>query len=123
VHLELFSERHEQLRSARLQRILTSSTWIPTPVRYTRLPAPRQQRETATMPAAVGSRNPKISRATRDSAPPAKKTKLAQSPATVRTNGLKALVNGTAAQKPTAKGGARPALVTSTWPTRSKRSS
>jgi U3 small nucleolar RNA-associated protein 5 len=33
---------------------------------------------------------------------PAKKAKLAQSPATVRQNGLKALVNGTAA-KPTAK--------------------
>jgi U3 small nucleolar RNA-associated protein 5 len=55
------------------------------------------------MPAAVASRNPKNSRATRDSAPPAKKTKLAQSPASLRTNGLKALVNGTSAQKPTAK--------------------
>jgi U3 small nucleolar RNA-associated protein 5 len=55
------------------------------------------------MSAAVASRNPKIQRATRDRAPPAKKTKLTQSPAAVRTNGLNALVNGTAAQKPTAK--------------------
>jgi U3 small nucleolar RNA-associated protein 5 len=55
------------------------------------------------MPAAVASRNPSIPRAARDGAPPAKKTKLAQSPAAVRTNGLKALVNGTSAHKPTAK--------------------
>jgi U3 small nucleolar RNA-associated protein 5 len=55
------------------------------------------------MPAAVASRAQKNSRATRDSAPPAKKTKLAQSPAVARPNGLKALVNGTAAQKPAAK--------------------
>ncbi|KAI8934968.1 hypothetical protein NX059_008634 [Plenodomus lindquistii] len=56
------------------------------------------------MPAAVASRarEAKTSRH-RDSAPPAKKAKLAQSPATVRQNGLKALVNGTASQKPTAK--------------------
>jgi U3 small nucleolar RNA-associated protein 5 len=67
------------------------------------LAVPSKQRQTAIMPAAVASRNLKISRATRDSAPPAKKTKLAQSPAAVRTNGLKALVNGTSAQKPTAK--------------------
>jgi U3 small nucleolar RNA-associated protein 5 len=51
----------------------------------------------------VASRAQKNSRATRDSAPPAKKTKLTQSPAVARPNGLKALVNGTAAQKPTAK--------------------
>ena len=38
----------------------------------------------------------------RDRAPPAKKAKLAQSPATVRQNGLKALVSGSA-PKPTAK--------------------
>ncbi|USP80984.1 u3 small nucleolar rna-associated protein 5 [Curvularia clavata] len=38
----------------------------------------------------------------RDRAPPAKKAKLAQSPATVRQNGLKALVGGSA-PKPTAK--------------------
>ncbi|EOA90737.1 uncharacterized protein SETTUDRAFT_125019 [Exserohilum turcica Et28A] len=38
----------------------------------------------------------------RDRAPPAKKAKLAQSPAAARHNGLKALVSGTAA-KPTAK--------------------
>jgi U3 small nucleolar RNA-associated protein 5 len=55
------------------------------------------------MPAAVASRPQKNSRATRDSAPPAKKTKLAQPTATARSNGLKSLVNGTAAQKPTAK--------------------
>ncbi|CAO2650884.1 Nn.00g091810.m01.CDS01 [Neocucurbitaria sp. VM-36] len=55
------------------------------------------------MPAAVASRarELKISR-NRDSAPPAKKTKLTQSHATTRQNALKALVNGTA-QKPTAK--------------------
>ncbi|CBX93492.1 hypothetical protein IAQ61_009186 [Plenodomus lingam] len=55
------------------------------------------------MPAAVASRAraAKSPRA-RDSAPPAKKAKLAQSPANTRQNGLKALVNGTA-QKPTAK--------------------
>ncbi|KAF2130720.1 NUC189-domain-containing protein [Dothidotthia symphoricarpi CBS 119687] len=64
------------------------------------------------MPAAVASRarDQKPSKATRDSAPPAKKTKLAQSPATIRQNGLKALLNGGAAQKPTAKlNGAKPA--------------
>jgi U3 small nucleolar RNA-associated protein 5 len=55
------------------------------------------------MPAAVASRNPNISRAGRDGAPPTKKTKLAQSPAAARSNGLKALVNGTSAHKPTAK--------------------
>lgn len=56
------------------------------------------------MPAALASRarEAKNSRS-RDSAPPAKKAKLAQSPAAVRQNGLKALVNGTASQKPTAK--------------------
>ncbi|KNG50095.1 NUC189-domain-containing protein [Stemphylium lycopersici] len=48
------------------------------------------------MPAALSnSRN-------RDRAPPAKKAKLAQPPAAVRQNGLKALVNGSSA-KPTAK--------------------
>lgn len=48
------------------------------------------------MPAAVSNfRN-------RDRAPPAKKAKLAQTPGAVRQNGLKALVNGSAA-KPTAK--------------------
>jgi len=65
--------------------------------------APLAQTQPANMPAAVASRAQKSSRATRDSAPPAKKTKLAQSPAVARPNGLKALVNGTAAQKPTAK--------------------
>ena len=55
------------------------------------------------MPAAVASRNLKNSRANRDSAPPAKKTKLAQSPPAVRQNGLKALVDSTSAPKPTAK--------------------
>jgi len=54
------------------------------------------------MPAAVASRNQKNSRADRDTMPPAKKTKLAQSPAAARQNGLKALVNGTSAHKPTA---------------------
>lgn len=50
------------------------------------------------MPAAVNSRN-------RDRAPPAKKAKLAQSPAPARQNGvnLKALSKGPSAQKPTAK--------------------
>jgi U3 small nucleolar RNA-associated protein 5 len=55
------------------------------------------------MPAAVASRPQKNSRAGRDSAPPAKKTKLAQSSTAARPSGLKALVNGTSAQKPTAK--------------------
>ncbi|KAH9875393.1 hypothetical protein J1614_004885 [Plenodomus biglobosus] len=56
------------------------------------------------MPAAVASRarEAKNSR-NRDNAPPAKKAKLAQSPANLRQNGLKALVNGTSSQKPTAK--------------------
>ncbi|KAF2847209.1 U3 small nucleolar RNA-associated protein-like protein 5 [Plenodomus tracheiphilus IPT5] len=56
------------------------------------------------MPAAVASRarEAKLPR-NRDSAPPAKKARLAQSPATARQNGLKALVNGTSSQKPTAK--------------------
>ncbi|KAJ4368830.1 Small subunit (SSU) processome component [Neocucurbitaria cava] len=55
------------------------------------------------MPAAVASRARELkSSRNRDSAPPAKKTKLTQSPAASRQNGLKALVNGTA-QKPTAK--------------------
>lgn len=56
------------------------------------------------MPAAVASRarEAKSSRG-RDSAPPAKKTKLAQSPAAPRHNGLKALINGaSSSQKPTA---------------------
>jgi U3 small nucleolar RNA-associated protein 5 len=50
------------------------------------------------MPAAVNARN-------RDRAPPAKKAKLAQSPAPARQNGvsLKALAKGPSAQKPTAK--------------------
>jgi U3 small nucleolar RNA-associated protein 5 len=55
------------------------------------------------MPAAVASRPQKNARPARDSAPPAKKAKLAQSSAATRSNGLKALVNGTSAQKPTAK--------------------
>jgi U3 small nucleolar RNA-associated protein 5 len=52
----------------------------------------------ATMPAAVNARN-------RDRAPPAKKAKLAQSPAPARQNGvnLKALAKGPSAQRPTAK--------------------
>lgn len=55
------------------------------------------------MPAAVASRARELKNSrNRDSAPPAKKTKLTQSPATTRQNGLKALVNGTS-QKPTAK--------------------
>lgn len=54
------------------------------------------------MPAAVSSRTPKPSKAGRDSAPPAKKAKLAQSPAAARQNGLKSLLSGSAA-KPTAK--------------------
>jgi U3 small nucleolar RNA-associated protein 5 len=50
------------------------------------------------MPAAVNARN-------RDRAPPAKKAKLAQSPAPARQNGvnLKALAKGPSAQRPTAK--------------------
>lgn len=55
------------------------------------------------MPAAVASRPQKTSRASRDSAPPAKKAKLAESSTAAGANGLKALVNGSAAQKPTAK--------------------
>jgi U3 small nucleolar RNA-associated protein 5 len=55
------------------------------------------------MPAAVASRPQKMARAARDSAPPAKKTKLTQSTTSARPNGLKTLVNGTSAQKPTAK--------------------
>jgi U3 small nucleolar RNA-associated protein 5 len=55
------------------------------------------------MPAAVASRPQKNARPGRDSAPPAKKAKLAQPSAATRSNGLKALVNGTSAQKPTAK--------------------
>ncbi|KAF3008847.1 Small subunit (SSU) processome component [Curvularia kusanoi] len=54
------------------------------------------------MPAAT--RTPRAAKATRDAAPPAKKTKLAQSPAVTRQsqNGLKSLLNGGAA-KPTAR--------------------
>jgi U3 small nucleolar RNA-associated protein 5 len=55
------------------------------------------------MPAAVPSRKPKNSSGSHDGAPPAKKTKLAQPPAPMRPNGLKALVNGTSGSKPTAK--------------------
>ncbi|KAH7399105.1 Dip2/Utp12 family-domain-containing protein [Phaeosphaeria sp. MPI-PUGE-AT-0046c] len=55
------------------------------------------------MPAAVASRPQKTSRASRDNAPPAKKAKLAQPSTATRTNGLKALVNGSSTQKPTAK--------------------
>lgn len=55
------------------------------------------------MPAAVASRPQKTARASRDNAPPAKKARLAQPSTASRTNGLKALVNGNAAQKPTAK--------------------
>lgn len=54
------------------------------------------------MPAAVSSRTPKASKAGRDTAPPAKKAKLAQSPAATRQNGLKSLLNAGAA-KPTAR--------------------
>ncbi|KAJ4311020.1 Small subunit (SSU) processome component [Neodidymelliopsis sp. IMI 364377] len=54
------------------------------------------------MPAAVSSRTPKASKAGRDAAPPAKKAKLAQSPAATRQNGLKSLLSGGSA-KPTAK--------------------
>ena len=53
------------------------------------------------MPAAVSSRTSKASKAGRDTAPPAKKAKLAQSPAATHQNGLKSLLNGAAA-KPTA---------------------
>lgn len=56
------------------------------------------------MPAAT--RTPKAAKAARDAAPPAKKAKLAQSPAATRQNqnqnGLKSLLNGSAA-KPTAR--------------------
>lgn len=55
------------------------------------------------MPAAVASHTLKKARATRDSAPPAKKARLAQSPAAARPNGLKDLVNGLSVPKPTAK--------------------
>ncbi|KZM21453.1 hypothetical protein ST47_g7367 [Ascochyta rabiei] len=57
------------------------------------------------MPAAVSSRTPnasKASKAARDTAPPPKKAKLAPSPAAARQNGLKSLLKGGAA-KPTAK--------------------
>ena len=54
------------------------------------------------MPAAVSSRTSKASKAGRDTAPPAKKARLAQSPAATHANGLKSLLNGGAA-KPTAK--------------------
>ncbi|KAF3048039.1 Small subunit (SSU) processome component [Didymella heteroderae] len=54
------------------------------------------------MPAAVSSRTPKANKAGRDTAPPAKKAKLAQSLAATRQNGLKSLLNGGAA-KPTAR--------------------
>ncbi|KAF1924730.1 NUC189-domain-containing protein [Didymella exigua CBS 183.55] len=54
------------------------------------------------MPAAVSSRTTKPNKAGRDTAPPAKKAKLAQSPAATRPNGLKSLLNGGAA-KPTAR--------------------
>ncbi|KAH8730398.1 Dip2/Utp12 family-domain-containing protein [Phaeosphaeriaceae sp. PMI808] len=56
------------------------------------------------MPAAVASRSQKNSRASRDSAPPAKKTKITPTTTTAaQQNGLKALVNGASAHKPTAK--------------------
>lgn len=54
------------------------------------------------MPTAVSSRTSKASKAGRDTAPPAKKAKLAQSPAASRQNGLKSLLNPAAA-KPTAR--------------------
>ncbi|KAJ4405574.1 Small subunit (SSU) processome component [Didymella pomorum] len=54
------------------------------------------------MPAAVSSRTSKANKAGRDTAPPAKKAKLAQSPAATRQNALKSLLNGSAA-KPTAR--------------------
>ncbi|KAL6703560.1 Small subunit (SSU) processome component [Coniothyrium glycines] len=57
------------------------------------------------MPAAVASRAREVRTPRgRDSAPPAKKTKLAQPPAASQQNSLKALINGTAAApKPAAK--------------------
>jgi U3 small nucleolar RNA-associated protein 5 len=55
------------------------------------------------MPAVVASRPLKNARPGRDNAPPAKKAKLAQSSTATRLNGLKALVNGSSTQKPTAK--------------------
>lgn len=55
------------------------------------------------MPGPVASRNTKSARASRDSAPPAKKAKLAQSTAASRQNGLRSLINGTTSQLPTAK--------------------
>tara|TARA_R110002003_G_scaffold191_3_gene14752 strand:- start:3108 stop:4472 length:1365 start_codon:yes stop_codon:yes gene_type:complete len=55
------------------------------------------------MPAAVAARVPKLARAHRDSAPPAKKARLSQPSTPAQTNGLQALVNGTAAHKPAAK--------------------
>lgn len=56
------------------------------------------------MPATVASRarDTKTPKGSRDPAPPAKKTKLAPSPATTRQSGLKALLNGSAGQKPAA---------------------
>ncbi|KAF1917136.1 Dip2/Utp12 family-domain-containing protein [Ampelomyces quisqualis] len=54
------------------------------------------------MPAAVASRPQKNARATRDGAPPAKKTKLAQPPPAARPNGLTSLINGTSTHKPAA---------------------
>lgn len=66
------------------------------------------------MPAALSTRTPKAAKAARDAAPPAKKAKLAQSPAATRQNpnGLKSLLAGGAA-KPTANiSGAKSARTT-----------
>lgn len=55
------------------------------------------------MPAVVASRPRDTKSRNRDSAPPAKKAKLTQSPASTRSAGFKALVNGSSTEKPTAK--------------------
>jgi U3 small nucleolar RNA-associated protein 5 len=62
------------------------------------------------MPAAVASRNRalgKSPRPIRDAPPPAKKSRLSQTPATTRQNGLKALLNGAPATKPAKMNGVR----------------
>lgn len=55
------------------------------------------------MPAVVAPRMRDTKSRSRDSAPPAKKTKLTQSPASARPATFKALVNGSSTQKPTAR--------------------
>ena len=62
------------------------------------------------MPAAVASRNRALGKSpkpSRDAPPPAKKSKLSQTPATARQNGLKALLNGAPAAKPAKTNGVR----------------